>query len=134
MSTSNEVSTWRVWARRVKRDLFALYLAYRDPRTPWYARVVAACVVAYAFSPIDLIPDPIPVLGYLDDLILVPFGIMLAVRLIPPDVMAACRAAAATRLQSGKPVSWVAAVSIVCIWLLVATWVLTSVPHWFGWL
>ena len=74
---------WRGWARRVKRETYALALAYRDPRTPWYARAVAAIVVAYAFSPLDLIPDVIPVLGYLDDLILVPLGILLAVRLIP---------------------------------------------------
>lgn len=133
MSTASEPRTWRGWARRVKRDVFALYLAYRDPRTPWYARIVAAGVVAYAFSPIDLIPDPIPVLGYLDDLILVPLGIMLAVRLIPPAVMADCRTAATTRLQSGKPVNWGAAVVIVCIWLLVAAWVATLVARWFGW-
>lgn len=133
MSTHRDVSTWRAWARRVKRDVFALYLAYRDPRTPWYARVVAICVVAYAFSPIDLIPDPIPVLGYLDDLILVPLGIMLAVRLIPADVMAECRLAAATRFQNGKPVNWIAAAVIICIWLLVAVWAVFLVARWFGW-
>lgn len=133
MSTSSVVSPWQAWARQVKRDVYALYLAYRDPRTPWYARVVAACVVAYAFSPIDLIPDPIPVLGYLDDLILVPLGIMLAVRLVPADVMAECRVAATTRFQSGKPVNWIAAAVIVCLWLLVAAWVAIWVAGWFGW-
>ena len=74
----------RQWARAVKRDVLVLYLAARDPRVPWYAKVVAACVVAYALSPIDLIPDFIPVLGYLDDVIIVPLGIILAMRLIPP--------------------------------------------------
>src|SRR5919197_4806491 len=88
------IERWKAWARRLKLEVHALYLAYRDPRVPWYARVFAACVVAYAFSPIDLIPDPIPVLGYLDDVIIVPLGIWLAVKMIPPDVLAECRARA----------------------------------------
>ncbi len=75
---------WKAVARRLKREVRALYLAYRDPRTPWYGRAFAAIVVAYALSPIDLIPDPIPVLGYLDDLILIPLGVALALRMIPP--------------------------------------------------
>src|ERR671938_485139 len=87
----------RKWAHAIKRDLFMLYLAARDPRVPWYAKVVAACVVAYAFSPIDLIPDFIPVLGYLDDMIIVPLGILLAIRLIPPQLLAELRAEAARR-------------------------------------
>src|SRR3712207_1871976 len=94
---------WRGWARRLKREAYALYLAYRDPRVPWYARVVAACVVAYAFSPLDLIPDPIPVLGYLDDLILVPLGVALAVRLVPATVLAECRVEAERVMREGKP-------------------------------
>jgi uncharacterized membrane protein YkvA (DUF1232 family) len=93
--------------------------------------VVAICVVAYAFSPIDLIPDPIPILGYLDDLILVPLGILLAVRLMPKDVMAECRAAAQQRSQEGKPVNWIAAGVIVCIWLVLAGWALQFVWQWF---
>lgn len=133
MSTPGEGSAWRAWAHRIKRDVFALYLAYRDPRTPWVARVVAACVVAYAFSPIDLIPDPIPLLGYLDDLLLVPLGILLAVRLIPTDVMAECRVEAQARFQSGKPVNWLAAGVIVGIWLLLAAWMFILVTRWFGW-
>ena len=110
----------RQWARRIKRDTYALYLAVRDPRTPWYAKVVAACVVAYAFSPIDLIPDFIPVLGYLDDVIIVPLGILLALRLIPPDVMAECRAAADANRPSSKPRHYAGAAAIVAIWLLAA--------------
>ena len=74
---------WKAWANRLKIEIYALYLAYRDPRTPWYAKVVAACVVGYAFSPIDLIPDFIPLVGYLDDLLLLPLGVALALRLVP---------------------------------------------------
>ena len=133
MSTQGEVSAWRAWARRIKRDLFALYLAYRDPRTPWYARIVAACVVAYAFSPIDLIPDPIPILGYLDDLILVPLGILLAIRLIPAEVMAECRLEAQARMQGDKPVNWIAAGVIVAIWLLLLIGAWRLAVRWFGW-
>src|SRR6188768_1298005 len=107
-------------ARTLKRELYVLYLAYRDPRTPWYARVLTAGVVAYAFSPIDLIPDFIPVLGYLDDLVLVPLGIWLALKLVPTEVMAECRLRAAEAIREGKPVNRAAAVVIISIWLLVA--------------
>jgi uncharacterized membrane protein YkvA (DUF1232 family) len=98
----------------------ALYLAYRDPRTPWHGRAFAALVVAYALSPIDLIPDPIPVLGYLDDLILIPLGAWLALRMIPREVMADCRSRAQAELDAGLPVSKAGAAVIVVIWLLVA--------------
>jgi uncharacterized membrane protein YkvA (DUF1232 family) len=107
-------------ARRLQRETYALYLAYRDPRTPWYARVFAAAVVAYAFSPIDLIPDPVPVLGYLDDLILVPLGVALVLRMIPSAVMADARARAAETAGDGLPVSRGAAVVIVLLWILFA--------------
>ncbi|HYN87922.1 MAG TPA: YkvA family protein, partial [Ardenticatenaceae bacterium] len=100
--------------------VYALYLAYKDPRVPWYARLFAACVVAYAFSPIDLIPDPIPILGYLDDLVLIPLGIALALRMIPPPVMRECRTEARVVIEHGKPTNWVAATVIVAIWLLLA--------------
>jgi len=82
----NGLERWKARARQLKQETYALYLAYRDPRTPWYAKVLAGVVVAYAFSPIDLIPDPVPVLGYLDDLLLVPLGIALAIRVIPAPV------------------------------------------------
>src|SRR3712207_9526455 len=81
----------RGWARRAKRDVVALYLATRDPRVPWHAKAVAACVAAYALSPVDLIPDFVPVLGYLDEVIILPLGIMLAVRLVPAELMAEFR-------------------------------------------
>lgn len=111
---------WKQWARTIKRETYALYLAYKDPRVPWVGRVVAALVVAYAFSPIDLIPDPIPVIGYLDDLVLVPLGVWLALRLIPDEVMVEARAEAAAAIEAGKPVSRAAAVVVVAIWLLLA--------------
>ena len=106
------------WARRLKVEVYALYLAYRDPRVPWYARVFAAVVVGYAFSPIDLIPDPIPVLGYLDDLILVPLGVALAIKMIPPPVLAECRKKA--RDTKDRPVNKVAAVVVVVVWIALA--------------
>ncbi len=111
---------WKQRARQLKTELYALYLAYKDPRVPWYARLFAACVVGYAFSPIDLIPDPIPVLGYLDDLILVPLGVALALRMIPPLVLAECRIKAQETIKRGKPTNWVAAGVIVVIWVLLA--------------
>jgi uncharacterized membrane protein YkvA (DUF1232 family) len=108
-------NTLRGWARSVKRDLHAVYLAARDPRTPWYAKALAVCVAGYALSPIDLIPDFIPVLGYLDDAVIVPLGILAVVKLIPSDVMADSRAAAAARAE--RPVSRTAAAVIALIWI-----------------
>ena len=104
-------------ARLLKIDVYAIYLAYKDPRVPWYARIFAVCVVGYAFSPIDLIPDPIPILGYLDDLILIPLGIALALKMIPKEVMAECREQAKVVILKGKPVNWIAAVLIIGIWI-----------------
>ncbi len=114
------METWKQRARQLKAETYALYLAYRDPRTPWYARVFAAIVVGYAFSPIDLIPDFIPVLGYLDDLVLVPFGIWLALKMIQPEVMAESRARAQESLANGKPANRAAAIVIVALWLLLS--------------
>ena len=101
----------RDWARVVKRDVHALYLASRDPRVPWYAKALAVAVAGYALSPIDLIPDFVPVLGYLDDVILVPLGILLVIRLIPPEIMAEHRELAAAAQE--RPVSRTAALVIV---------------------
>ncbi len=105
-------------ARNLKTETFALYLAVRDPRTPWYAKLLVAGIVGYAFSPIDLIPDFVPVLGYLDDLILIPLGITLAIKMIPQPVLAECRSRAQDTIQNGKPVSRVAGAVIVVIWLM----------------
>jgi len=114
------IEKWQQQARQLKTEIYALYLAYKHPRTPWYAKVFAACVVGYAFSPIDLIPDPIPILGYLDDLVLIPLGISIALRMISPAVMAECRDTAHTAMSQGKPTNRVAAAVIVAIWLLLA--------------
>jgi uncharacterized membrane protein YkvA (DUF1232 family) len=108
------VGRLRGWARGIKRDVHALYLSARDPRVPWYAKAVALAVAAYALSPIDLIPDFIPGLGYLDDLILVPLGILLAVRLIPPAVFAEHRI---TATAAPPQASRGAAVVIIAIWI-----------------
>jgi uncharacterized membrane protein YkvA (DUF1232 family) len=118
---------WSRWARTVKRDVHALYLASRDPRVPWYAKALAVAVAAYALSPIDLIPDFIPVLGYLDDVILVPLGILLVIRLIPAPVMAEHRELA--NASQDKPVSRNAALVIVAIWILcvaLAGWLIAA--------
>jgi uncharacterized membrane protein YkvA (DUF1232 family) len=114
--------TWiarlRQRAHQLEGETYALYLAARDPRTPWHAKLLVAGIVAYALSPIDLIPDFIPVVGYLDDLILVPLGITLAVKLIPPHVLADCRARAREALREGQLASRRAAAVIVAIWVV----------------
>lgn len=106
------------WARSVKRDAVAIWIAARDPRVPWYAKAMAAAVAAYALSPIDLIPDFIPVIGYLDDLVIVPLGILLVVAMIPAELMAEFRAEAARRLERPRS-SWAAGVFIT-VWLAMA--------------
>ena len=108
----------QIWARQLKRDVEAIWRAARDPRTPWYAKWLAMAVAAYALSPIDLIPDFIPVLGYLDDLLLVPLGIWLVLRLIPPHVIAEHRAAVEAAPQ--RPASVTAAVVVVVLWIAFA--------------
>jgi uncharacterized membrane protein YkvA (DUF1232 family) len=114
------IEKWQQRARQLKVEVYAIYLAYKDPRVPRPARLFAACVVGYAFSPIDLIPDFIPVLGYLDDLVLIPLGITLALKMIPPVVLAECRAKAHIVMAQGNPVNRVAAGVIIAIWLLLA--------------
>src|SRR5215216_5990569 len=104
-------------ARALKTEVYAIYLAARDPRTPWYAKALVFFVVAHTFSPIDLIPDFIPVLGYLDDLIITPGGLWLAVRLIPPEVLAEARVKAATQ-GFDKSLGRVGAVIIILLWIL----------------
>src|SRR5581483_1536147 len=116
---------WKVWTRSITRDTYALYSAARDPRVPWYAKAVALAVAAYAVSPIDLIPDFIPVLGYLDDLVVVPLGIALAVWLIPPALMAEHRALAVA--ATDRPVSRAAAIVIVAVWLAALAEVSSSI-------
>lgn len=120
----------REWAWTLKRDVLALYLAARDFRTPWMARVLAMAVAAYALSPIDLIPDFVPILGYLDDIILVPLGILLAVRLIPAELMAEHRAAAMT--MASRPVSRTAATVMVAAWIAAICVVAWLAAWWAG--
>ncbi len=127
MALKDRVTKWKGYVQRLKQETYALYLACRDPRVPWYARALALLVAAYAFSPIDLIPDFIPVFGYLDDLVLVPLGLMLALRLVPKPVMSECRALAAQELAQGRRLGWAAAVAIVVVWVALAavcTWLI----------
>ena len=114
------LSSIKAWARSIKRDVVALGIAARDARVPWYAKVAAGAVAAYALSPIDLIPDFIPVLGYLDDVIIVPLGILLAIRLIPAPLMDEFRQEAIRR--EGRPKSYWGMAAIVAIWLATAAW------------
>jgi uncharacterized membrane protein YkvA (DUF1232 family) len=111
------IDKWKQSARKFKAETYALYLAYKHPQTPWFAKIFTGLVVAYALSPIDLVPDFIPVLGYLDDLILVPLGIAFALRMIPAPVIAECRAQAQIEMQAGKPVNWFAAAVIIAVWV-----------------
>jgi uncharacterized membrane protein YkvA (DUF1232 family) len=124
------VEMWKQRLRQLKTEVYAVYLAYQDPRTPWYARLWAAGVVGYAFSPIDLVPDFIPILGYLDDLLIVPLGIALALKMIPAEVMTECRAQAHTALTAGLPVSRRAAVIIIVVWVLLAALGVGLVLRW----
>ncbi|HSB65905.1 MAG TPA: YkvA family protein [Anaerolineales bacterium] len=114
------IERWKERAYQLKTEVYALYLAYKNPRTPWYAKVFTAVVVGYAFSPIDLIPDPIPVLGYLDDLVLIPLGAYLVVKMIPTQVMEESRVKAKEVMAQGIPVNTLAAGVIVLIWIGVA--------------
>jgi uncharacterized membrane protein YkvA (DUF1232 family) len=112
------VEAWKRRAQQLSAQTYALYLAYRDPRTPWYAKVFAALVVGYVFSPIDPIPDWIPGVGLLDEMVVVPIGVFVAAKMIPPQVMEECQEKARGVAEGEKPVSRVAAVVIVAVWLL----------------
>lgn len=124
------IARLRQRAAALRVELYALQIAGRDPRTPWYAKALLGLVLAYAFSPIDLIPDFIPVLGYLDDLILVPLGILLAVRMIPPQVLAEARTRAQASIAQGQPSRLPGALLILAIWLLLlaaAVWIILKI-------
>jgi len=115
------IEQWKSQAKKLKIETYALYFAYQDRRVPLYAKIFTGCVVGYAFSPIDLIPDFIPIIGYLDDLIIVPLGIKIALSMIPENVMIESREKAQEIIRQGKPVNRIAAVIIISIWLLLAT-------------
>ncbi len=122
------LARWKQRAKALKREVHALCLACKDRRTPWYAKVLGVCVVGYALSPLDLIPDPIPVLGHLDDLVLLPLGVLLVRRMIPAEVLTACRSRAEAAEGESKPRNWIAAGIIIALW--VAT---TALLGWWRW-
>ena len=119
---------WKVRARALKQETIAIYLAARDPRTPWYAKGLIVLIVAYALSPLDLIPDFIPVLGYLDDLILIPGGLWLAMRMVPPEVLVEARSMATA--EGAERTGKIGAAIIVLLWILVALLVIYLVLRW----
>lgn len=125
----------QTWAAALKREGLVLWIACRDPRTPWYAKGLAILIVAYALSPIDLIPDFIPVIGFLDELILLPGAIWLVIRLVPHQVIldSRARAQAWTEAHRPRPKNWIAAGVIVALWILAlwALWTWLVRPHFF---
>jgi uncharacterized membrane protein YkvA (DUF1232 family) len=122
------IETWKQKARELRTETYALYLAVKDPRVPWYAKFSAVCVVAYALSPIDLIPDFIPVLGYVDDLILIPLGIALTIKMIPPDVLAECKVNAHLKVPQSKFLGWIGAILVLALWVVI----IFAVVLWFS--
>lgn len=131
IKNSGKIRTWlsniRLNARKIKRDTSALYLACKHPDTPIYAKLFAILVVGYALSPIDLIPDFIPVLGYVDDIILLPLGISFAIKLIPKNIMEECREKSENLFRNGKPKNWAAGSIIILIWVVVIGFILTKI-------
>jgi uncharacterized membrane protein YkvA (DUF1232 family) len=110
--------SWKQRARQLESETYTLYLAYKDPRVPWYAKAFAALLVGYVFSPIDPIPDFIPVVGLLDELVVVPLGVILARKMIPEEVLADCRRKSQEAMREGKPVNHAAAAIVFAVWLL----------------
>lgn len=121
------LEAWKNRAKQLKQEVFALWIAYRKPEVPWYAKAFCALVVAYAFSPIDLIPDFIPVLGYLDDLVLIPLGVALAIKMIPVDILAAARAEAQQRMTENKKDNWVIGGIIIFLWVAIAALIIWKI-------
>ena len=122
-----DIKSWKTKAKQLRTEIVALYLASRHPGTPWYAKVLAALIIGYALSPIDLIPDFIPGVGYLDDLIIIPAGVALLIKIIPRDVLEECRAKARSDVLNNKSKNWVAGVIIVFIWLLAIYFILNLI-------
>jgi uncharacterized membrane protein YkvA (DUF1232 family) len=117
MKMSNLINPVKDWARKLRSEMLVLYRVSKDPDTPWFVKAFIVCVVAYAFSPIDLIPDFIPVIGHLDDVILIPLGIYLALKIIPPDVLEKCREEIQKPLEIKPKIRWVVALIIIFIWV-----------------
>jgi uncharacterized membrane protein YkvA (DUF1232 family) len=128
---ANVFEQLKSWAQKLKKQIFILYLAYKDKRVTWYAKLFTACVVAYAFSPIDLIPDFIPILGYLDDIILVPLGIMLALKMLPKSVITECTIKAEQMMKSSKPKNWIVGTLIIILWCSLFVWIVTEIYQLF---
>jgi len=122
-----DMPSWKTKSEKLRIEIYALYLASKHSRTPWYAKVLAALIIGYALSPIDLIPDFIPVVGYLDDLILVPLGIALLIKIIPKDILEECRAKAEAVLAKRRPKSWIGAIIVLLAWLLAIYLILTLI-------
>lgn len=122
---------WKQSARKLKQELHIIYLACQDPRTPWYAKSLAACIVGYALSPIDLIPDAIPILGYTDDFLLLPLGIAAVRKMIPPVVLAECQIKATEASPQPKRKNWVAALVIIAIWIFLAIFAVILIKEYF---
>ena len=122
----------KAWAKNLKKQIIILYLAYKDKRVPLYAKIFTACVVAYAFNPIDLIPDFIPILGYLDDVILLPIGILIALKMIPKDVIADCEVKAKEMMNNKKPKNWIVGALIVLVWCVVTVWAIIKIYQFFS--
>jgi uncharacterized membrane protein YkvA (DUF1232 family) len=125
------IEEWQRRARELRTDTHAFYLAVKDPRVPWYAKLSAVCVVPYALSPIDLIPDFIPVIGYLDDLILLSLGIALTIQMIPSEVLSECIAKVQARTEEGKALGWVGATIIIALWILAIGFVFVFTGDYF---
>jgi uncharacterized membrane protein YkvA (DUF1232 family) len=123
------LENWKSRVKQLKTETYAIYLASKDPRVPWYAKALIVFVVVHTFSPIDLIPDFIPVLGYLDDLIITPLGIVLAIKMIPPDVLGECREEARQVIRQEKPTSWWGAAIVVAIWFLMILLVVFTIKR-----
>ncbi len=120
---------WKTRAKALKQEVYALYLCSRHPKTPLYAKLFAVLIVGYALSPIDLIPDFVPVLGYVDDLVLIPLGIALLIRMMPREVLEECREKARINRPANKPRQWIGAVMVICLWALAIYITLRAVAH-----
>jgi uncharacterized membrane protein YkvA (DUF1232 family) len=115
-----DIRSWKAKSKQLKNDVYALYLASKHPKTPWYAKALAILIIGYALSPVDLIPDFIPVIGYIDDLLLIPAGISLLIRMIPKEILEECREKARSQSIGKKQINWIAGAIIILIWLSAA--------------
>ena len=123
----SKINHWKNKVQLLKTETYAIYLASKDPRVPWYAKALIILVMAHTFSPIDLIPDFIPLLGYLDDMIIAPLGIVLAIKMIPQDVLDECRKKAQKEIDAKKPGSWYGGAIVILIWLIGIVWVIGTI-------